>query len=170
MFQHTAARRRLRKLSRSRGRLSGFQHTAARRRLPLSSLSVSATCACFNTQPPEGGCAVPTLISQLLREFQHTAARRRLQLANKSAHECVPFQHTAARRRLLQSRTKVGKNGSFNTQPPEGGCVSGLKLQMPGKRFNTQPPEGGCHALSVRPLTPQGFNTQPPEGGCFSCG
>ena len=78
---------------------------------------------------------------------------------------------------------------SFNTQPPEGGC-----LVFPGSLlhvlcFNTQPPEGGCtrhpalavylhefqHTAARRRLLPhplssrsicESFNTQPPEGGC----
>ena len=33
---------------------------------------------CFNTQPPEGGWKMQTLLDDLLDEFQHTAARRRL--------------------------------------------------------------------------------------------
>ena len=32
--------------------------------------------------------------------------------------------------------------------------------------FNTQPPEGGCLVHSLLAHTLLGFNTQPPEGGC----
>ena len=33
--------------------------------------------------------------------------------------------------------------------------------------FNTQPPEGGCHLIRARNSPKPCFNTQPPEGGCF---
>ena len=33
---------------------------------------------------------------------------------------------------------------SFNTQPPEGGCLFRCKLNTLSFSFNTQPPEGGC--------------------------
>ena len=58
MFQHTAARRRLPWPLSVPRKAALFQHTAARRRLPRSR-NRSKTWACFNTQPPEGGCAVP---------------------------------------------------------------------------------------------------------------
>ena len=32
---------------------------------------------------------------------------------------------------------------SFNTQPPEGGWVSRLRVTVGVEPFNTQPPEGG---------------------------
>ena len=79
------------------------------------------------------------------------------------------------------------KDGSFNTQPPEGGWGQGFVPANMGSRFNTQPPEGGWICPLVRPLPamtfqhtaarrrladldqtsdqPLSFNTQPPEGG-----
>ena len=57
---------------------------------------------------------------------------------------------------------------SFNTQPPEGGCIDSLVSSSFSLSFNTQPPEGGCprcrHADDR--TDPLSFNTQPPEGGC----
>ena len=55
---------------------------------------------------------------------------------------------------------------SFNTQPPEGGCVRRRRRIRHPHRFNTQPPEGGCKVTV--PMQPRAvcFNTQPPEGGC----
>ena len=99
------------------------------------------------------------------------------------------FQHTAARRRLPRCIQCERLKHGFNTQPPEGGCVSWFSLPFQAACFNTQPPEGGC-AFNIfsfaliqvsthsRPkaaamLSSQyrderkGFNTQPPEGGCF---
>ena len=56
----------------------------------------------FNTQPPEGGCAVLVAMIAFWSLFQHTAARRRL----------LPIH--------IRRRIATG----FNTQPPEGGCLS----------------------------------------------
>ena len=76
-----------------------FQHTAARRRLGVN-VESQRQSSCFNTQPPEGGCATdvgrcrnqsrfntqppeggwPTRFCRVstVNGFQHTAARRRL--------------------------------------------------------------------------------------------
>ena len=56
--------------------------------------------------------------------------------------------------------------GSFNTQPPEGGCVVHRFYVKDVRGFNTQPPEGGCVRLARCCRLRAGFNTQPPEGGC----
>ena len=55
---------------------------------------------------------------------------------------------------------------SFNTQPPEGGCVGIPVVTYSFDGFNTQPPEGGCFMGRVPRQSRFGFNTQPPEGGC----
>ena len=78
---------------------------------------------------------------------------------------------------------------SFNTQPPEGGCLYMLPVIVIKRNvsthsrpkaaaylfyanvqsvssFNTQPPEGGCFNDVVLIFRFQSFNTQPPEGGC----
>jgi len=56
--------------------------------------------------------------------FQHTAAQRRLLIVTRCRLLCgQSFQHTAARRRLpIVSTYNIGQDGSFNTQPHEGGC------------------------------------------------
>ena len=143
MFQHTAARRRLvcsagcqticarcfntqppeggwGALKKYLPKLFGFQHTAARRRLDRLSW-VSSTCGRFNTQPPEGGWGERKLIVYAYYQFQHTAARRRLDLYRERMKAMGLFQHTAARRRLGKTCRIAASDGSFNTQPPEGG-------------------------------------------------
>ena len=122
VFQHTAARRRLGFVTKSRKLLHWFQHTAARRRLAalysvqtgyvrvsthsrpkaagFASMQLLLFRQGFNTQPPEGGwLPVPDL---------------------------CPVRHR------------------FNTQPPEGGWGRVLLIWGGCPRFNTQPPEGGC--------------------------
>ena len=56
----------------------------------------------------------------------------------------------------------------FNTQPPEGGCLKRVYIKPPLDGFNTQPPEGGCPMITTYLLNVFSFNTQPPEGGCIS--
>ena len=145
-FQHTAARRRLHSSAENRRFYKKFQHTAARRRLLIAVVGgLWNVWAGFNTQPPEGGCAVSAASSASGRPFQHTAARRRLQVrmallplplmfqhtaARRRLHGAqlggavaVMFQHTAARRRLRPRTIHYCGNRCFNTQPPEGGCA-----------------------------------------------
>ena len=55
LFQHTAARRRLRNWSAKSLTAALFQHTAARRRLLIGGVRCGGWRG-FNTQPPEGGC------------------------------------------------------------------------------------------------------------------
>ena len=120
-----------------------FQHTAARRRLPkpvmlaLFWISVSTHSRPKAAAPPRQRRPVRWFVSTHSRpkaaaeagnafyraiQFQHTAARRRLPTSALMAARMRSFQHTAARRRLLQFVARPGADGSFNTQPPEGGC------------------------------------------------
>ena len=144
----------------------------------------------FNTQPPEGGCLLHHQFRVHHSQFQHTAARRRLRAHLQIKLVLLKFQHTAARRRLLavfpnsspplgvstHSRPKAAavvlgsfkpRQWSFNTQPPEGGCISMIGIVTDGLEFQ--------HTAARRRLRNNGrqtaqrdncFNTQPPEGGC----
>ena len=91
----------------------------------------------FNTQPPEGGCHPKIIFYFLQYLFQHTAARRRLPwLLQPVISITAKFQHTAARRRLRNNNAKFsGLNSCFNTQPPEGGCLSDLSAKITSRRF-----------------------------------
>ena len=143
-FQLTAARRRL-----DRHKLHPllallFQLTAARRR--LGSLDVQlGVCACFNSQPPEGGWRHQrertNRVEIVSTHSRPKAAGRgelgRLQQYAVSTHSrpkaagFAPFQNskmplfqlTAARRRLEWLWRCVCVRPSFNSQPPEGGWI-----------------------------------------------
>ena len=78
---------------------SKFQHTAARRRLRQSPW-LRRHSACFNTQPPEGGCL------PLLRQSD-PRSRFNTQPPEGGCRASANRQSVAA---------------GFNTQPPEGGC------------------------------------------------
>ena len=118
----------------------------------------------FNSQPPEGGCALSEASDRCEWLFQLTAARRRLPMTLASSASAPAFQLTAARRRLRQhavndpnsryvsthSRPKAAARKencasnwycSFNSQPPEGGCwpapqdyTSSAKFQLTAAR------------------------------------
>ena len=142
----------------------------------------------FNTQPPEGGCSNITDDSTGVTVSTHSrpkaAASASSSVAvsrNVSTHsrpkaaavaemhgkQIDEFQHTAAQRRLLAPVEDFFHFiDSFNTQPPEGGCLGSFHAVIFRGRFNTQPPEGGCPLKLFLPEQRLGFNTQPPEGGC----
>ena len=148
-------------------------------------------CACFNTQPPEGGCRVGVV--GVLGWVVSTHSRP------KAAASCRASDYR--------------NTPCFNTQPPEGGCGWPLsctgsvtvsthsrpkaaayslkihyhlrKFQHTAARrrlknsrrrnwriccFNTQPPEGGWCCITTACWRAPCFNTQPPEGGWLPCG
>ena len=98
MFQHTAARRRLRPATLRREGDTLFQHTAARRRLIRMMGFFQIFKVSTHSRPK--AAAEGYLIAPRKQGFQHTAARRRLDY-------------------LLHTTRQFFR---FNTQPPEGGC------------------------------------------------
>ena len=80
-----------------------------------------------STRPRRGGCQKPLQPFHLTKPFQHTAARRRLQPSI--------FVGDVRKQVSTHSHPKVAACGSpfishfnynsFNTQPPEGGCLYG---------------------------------------------
>ena len=121
MFQHTAARRRLRGSRRVYSKAYLFQHTAARRRL-LRGAGCKIIFEEVSTHSRPKAAANLEFETRLIGLFQHTAARRRLPRIRFIAGSTVMFQHTAARRRLPGLPWQGADRGGFNTQPPEGGC------------------------------------------------
>ena len=97
-----------------------FQHTAARRRL-RNWLEISVSIACFNTQPPEGGCKGQFTFDTQGLVSTHSRPKAAA-LSTSPSGLYFLFQHTAARRRLPTERQRREWENSFNTQPPEGGC------------------------------------------------
>ena len=102
-FQHAAARRRLARLHTDKQENKSFQHAAARRRLePALRKRGAVGNVSTRSRPKAAGSKIGT-------------ARRRGQ-----------FQHAAARRRLGVKKQSKTHNCGFNTQPPEGGWLSGF--------------------------------------------
>ena len=121
-FQHTAAQRWLQNMALPRKLKLMFQHTAARRRLRPRVPRGRGSYRRFNTQPREGGCLRVANFKRPLKMFQHTAARRRLPGRFFVCKLLSTFQHTAARRRLPKAGRVTVPHPRFNTQPREVGC------------------------------------------------
>ena len=98
-----------------------FQHSATRRWLPVAFTNSNCSarfntqppeggCALFgipddpvkrfNTQPPEGGCSATLTQLNLCRLFQHSATRRWLLDRQSTEEHDKKFQHSATRRWL----------------------------------------------------------------------
>ena len=77
----------------------------------------------FNTQPPEGGCKQGGNARHTKHRFQHTATRR--WLLNNCVNRIFNFSvstHSHPKVAASPGRAMFLLIGSFNTQPPEGGC------------------------------------------------
>jgi len=121
----------------------------------------------FNTQPPEGGClsfvSAPNHVGVSTHSHPKVAACRDVgffiqhgvsthshpKVAASGVRLTLPtrhrFQHTATRRWLPGNTLPPALvQRGFNTQPPEGGCLSASTVHSTKQCFNTQPPEGGC--------------------------
>ena len=78
-------------------------------------------------------------------QFQHTAARRRLHGLFHNGNPAIGVStHSRPKAAARLNLSRLRRRRSFNTQPPEGGCVCLELLSFVGLSFNTQPPEGGC--------------------------
>ena len=145
-------------------------------------------CRRFNTQPPEGGWQMDYGCGHIILVFQHTAARRRLafQLLDGLC-VCAVSTHSRpkAAGQVVKEHSSIPE--SFNTQPPEGGWLSGGCYICPLLvSTHSRPKAAGTiiGALYIfvkvsthsrpkaaglsRPFMSRqqaSFNTQPPEGG-----
>ena len=121
-----------------------FQHTAARRRL-RKSCNLSPNRLAVSTHSRAEAAAVKVACVNIFNLFQHTAARRRLRVPALAYTDTFLFQHTAARRRLRFVTIVTYFQCCFNTQPRGGGCVSNVDSVGMLRCFNTQPRGGGCY-------------------------
>ena len=100
-----------------------FQHTATRRWLLIQSCPIFDFIACFNTQPPEGGCWQVKANLSTFTKFQHTATRRwLLAILYPYCTIILVSTHSHPKVAALRIHDSNNRNNSFNTQPPEGGC------------------------------------------------
>ena len=123
VFQHTATRRWLHCLIVPSSKYSKVSTHSHPKVAASFAPQKEAALACFNTQPPEGGC---NLIGRNIQAVK---------IVSTHSHPKVAAFATCNSQYLKRC---------FNTQPPEGGCFRWCKMPKPDPSFNTQPPEGGC--------------------------
>ena len=124
-FQHTAARRRLHIITITiNSRIISFNTQPHEGGCPFDNERHRCVTPCFNTQPHEGGCkCIWAIIVVGFRVSTHSRTKAAACHNNSTPKPFSVFQHTAARRRLpIVSTYNIGQDGSFNTQPHEGGC------------------------------------------------
>ena len=102
MFQHTAARRRLRLVAQYQNKFNDVStHSRAEAAADLIGQCELAEDMVSTHSRAEAAAFTPCKRASKKTMFQHTAARRRLQLKITRLSKKMMFQHTAARRRLL---------------------------------------------------------------------
>ena len=99
-----------------------FQHTAARRRLRKLLLNSHRLELCFNTQPPEGGCHFGMF--EMVKKVGFNTQPPEGGCCLGSVSFCIDFVSTHSRPKAAAQTifAVVMVDGGFNTQPPEGGC------------------------------------------------
>ena len=144
LFQHTAARRRLDTcLQRDDGSLVVSTHSRPKA-AGVAMCYLIPRYFGFNTQPPEGGWALPNRSKPSLSSFNTQPPeggwlKRLILIDNLPA-----FQHTAARRRLASKSDKWRQVVLVSTHSrPKAAGTTKNKLWKKHCCFNTQPPEGG---------------------------
>ena len=99
-----------------------FQLTAARRRLErLTVINGVVYGVCFNSQPPEGGWRTIRIQSGVNACFNSQPPEGGWRAGVVVGIGHVVFQLTAARRRLAVGALLFESFAGFNSQPPEGG-------------------------------------------------
>ena len=145
MFQHTAARRRLRTLTSKSKTVKGVS-THSRPKAAAQLLRAFKTRrTSFNTQPPEGGCNrfVFFKITNCCFNTQPPEGGCLVMVTQDNNYNLVSTHSRPKAAALLRLRPSESLS-SFNTQPPEGGCIATKQPYKLVTGFNTQPPEGGC--------------------------
>ena len=109
-----------------------FQHTAARRRLDPAKHSVQLLKYFgFNTQPPEGGWKLNTIIAVQIGCFNTQPPEGGWAKIKLSLQQVKVSTHSRPKAAGLEIRVPSARRQRFNTQPPEGGwnvfgCGCGL--------------------------------------------
>ena len=165
LFQHTAARRRLGKNINNPPTVDMFQHTAARRRLELyQNQSFHSDYVSTHSRPKAAG---KSKTKRRLCFVVSTHSRPKAAgMKSKTLFQSeVVSTHSRPKAAGLTVQPLQNADGSFNTQPPEGGWFRTLCLRIRAHVSTHSRPKaagsvgGRNYALST------GFNTQPPEGG-----
>ena len=104
-----------------------FQHTAARRRLRYNVFRICKFVKSFNTQPPEGGCLQRCNINMDCFDVStHSRPKAAAKEVAQLAAETAVSTHSRPKAAASGKKSQKPKLGGFNTQPPEGGCIMTL--------------------------------------------
>ena len=145
MFQHTAARRRLRGIKSANTTIGIGFNTQPREGGCLFNTNINPKLFGFNTQPREGGCSVVLRVVYCISLFQHTAARRRLRYCR--AGRVLPIGVSTHSRAKAAAHTHAGQQYqagvSTHSRAKAAAIVDSILLKI-SQCFNTQPREGGC--------------------------
>ncbi len=153
VFQHTAARRRLRTCGLITEKIiEGFQHTAARRRLPTQLVPLSMSLI-VSTHSRAEAAAGDNLTGQ--GEGDDVSTHSRAEAAAKQEEDRynkrIVSTHSRAEAAAIDHIKRSHGESCFNTQPRGGGCTWRPRLLGVRRSFNTQPRGGGCtHLFLIR--------------------
>ena len=149
LFQHTAARRRLREFGLVYAQGFQFQHTAARRRLlKIGKLSCVANNVSTHSRPKAAAdCDCDgrreTMVST------HSRPKAAAPVTRQIIKLPVVSTHSRPKAAATCHACCTCYCCRFNTQPPEGGCNRVVLILGVKCSFNTQPPEGGCEKSTL---------------------
>ena len=124
---------------------------------------------CFNTQPPEGGCWHFHCFYLPISGFNTQPPEGGCNIYSDLEIELIKFQHTATRRWLPSAGGAANYYAQVSTHShPKVAAHQIFLIFVYIQSFNTQPPEGGCGSFLIGNSHYVSFNTQPPEGGCYA--
>ena len=122
-----------------------FQHTAARRRLPyLLFCAIIAPVVSTHSRPKAAAGIAGFVYWAKFIVSTHSRPKAAASSTQSMFNKNIVSTHSRPKA-AAKFCTYIGEDlWSFNTQPPEGGCLMAHRQQRMRECFNTQPPEGGC--------------------------
>ena len=145
--------------------------------------------ACFNSQPPEGGCRPGDCTTAGDAGFNSQPPEGGCAETTARQPGGKVSTHSRPKAAAITAANSAGARRRFNSQPPEGGCiastsvilrVSMFQLTAARRRLLLNCSDGGMEMIVSTHSRPKaaahdnllskhiadGFNSQPPEGGC----
>ena len=121
-----------------------FQHTAARRRLRACK-TVGNTAYIVSTHSRAEAAAVGVKLLRVeVIVSTHSRAEAAANEIGYTLKKCGVSTHSRAEAAAYLNTQHLFITRSFNTQPRGGGCLRLARYASSIKRFNTQPRGGGC--------------------------
>ncbi|VEJ49324.1 Uncharacterised protein [Neisseria weaveri] len=144
-FQHTAARRRLSLTMRDTEVLDQVSTHSRPKAAVDCGQSASAVGRSFNTQPPEGGCEATGTYYEALAVSTHSRPKAAVQQrATEKAKQHVSTHSRPKAAVLITNADYFYDFVSTHSRPKAAVNRLLSHFRRPKPCFNTQPPEGGC--------------------------